>query len=137
MAVLWTSGEVQVDVADSFRLARKEVDTLVNETVKGVDYGDGLEEWALIFIIRAEDHSDYDEVKKYRKKTREFEFRLKIPHGAFKIADATGQRRLIAESVRRSIAEMDKLRASNVDIERLRKDVVAALVAKGWLDAVQ
>lgn len=127
---LWTSGEIQADIGDAFRLARKEVEDAVN-TALAADYGAGFTGWTLIAIIREVDDPSYAEVKRYRKKDG-FEFRLKLGHATFKAATAQQQRKLIADLVRRSIAEMRTLAAKNVECDRLYADVEAALEAKGW-----
>ena len=127
---LWTSGEIQADVGDAFRLARMEVEDTVNAALNG-DYGAGFTGWTLIAIIREVDDPTYAEIKRYRKKDG-FEFRLKLDHATFKAATEHEQRKLMADLVRRSIAEMRSLAAKNVECDRLQAAVGAALEAKGW-----
>jgi hypothetical protein len=130
---LWMSGEVQSDIADEYRLARKDVEAAVNAALRPFNYGDGLNKWSVIAIILEEDHPDFDEVKKYRGKERTFEFRLKISHTAFKSADPVGRRRLIVEALLRSIAEMRILTIRSIDHAKLESDVRELAAAKGWL----
>ena len=102
------SAEVQRDVSPQYSMALNEIEPAINGVVGMHEYG-SLKLWAVIAIIRAEDHEGYNEVKKYRKKSQEFEFRLKIEHAAFKAADCLGKRKLIMASILRSINEMRKL----------------------------
>lgn len=127
---LWMSGEIQADIGDEFREARKVVEHAVNEGL-GTNYGAGFTGWVLIAIIMEHAHPDYGEIKRYRKKDG-FELRLKIDHAAFKSASATEQQKLIASIVRRSITEMRTLAAKNVDYDRLQADVSATLESRGW-----
>jgi Immunity protein 44 len=129
---LWMSGEIQSDIADEYRLARKDVEVAVNAALGASNYGDGLSKWSLIAIILEEDHPDFDEVKRYRKKERNFEFRLKISHAEFKATDSVGRRKLIVEALLRSIAEMRRLAIRSIDSAKLESDVRELAAAKGW-----
>jgi hypothetical protein len=51
---LWMSGEIQADVGDEFRLAMNEIQSSVNAVLSSFDYGNGLEEWAVIPMILEE-----------------------------------------------------------------------------------
>ena len=134
---LWMSGEVQGDIGDAHRDARNEIESALATVLAAADYG-ALKEWAFLAIIIDDNFWAYDEIKKYRKKAQEFEFRLEIDHAAFKAADAIGHRKLIMGSLLRSIDEMRKLVPKGIDYDRLECDVRAVATAKGWLpDASQ
>jgi hypothetical protein len=133
---LFMSGEIEGDVYDEYRVARNEVEEPINELIGPSTYG-ALKLWGLIPIIREEDDPGYDEVKKYRKKAQEFEFRLKIAHAAFKVAGPLGHRKLIMAALLRSIDEMRKLVPKGIDYDRLENDVRQVAAAKGWLPDAQ
>lgn len=50
---LWTSGEVEADVGDSFRIARKAVDNKVNNILATVEIDAHFVKWAVVPIILA------------------------------------------------------------------------------------
>jgi len=129
---LWTSAEIQADVADAHRQARNEIEDAINAAIGSSDYGP-LTRWSFIAIVREEDHPGYGEVMRYRKKDRVFEFRLKTDHATFKAADDLGKRKLIMVSILRSIDEMRKLVQKGIDYARLEQDVRGVAAAKGWL----
>lgn len=128
----WMTAEIQRDVSPQFSMALCEIEPALNSVVDPTDYG-ALKKWYFIAIIRKLDSVAYGEIKKYRKKSQEFEFRLVIDHATFKAADDLGKRKLIMASILRSIDEMRKLVPKGIDYERLEGDVRGVAAAKGWL----
>jgi hypothetical protein len=124
---LWMSGEIQIDVADQYRHARRVVEHKINSCIGKKVYGTALIEWAYIAIIRAEDSEDYDEVTKYWKKRKVAEFRLKIDYDAFRNGTPRDHVRLLSESLMRSLDLMREIGVVDVDLETLRKDVKSCL----------
>ena len=124
---LWMSGEIQHDVAEAYRKARNLIEDTVNESIKDNDYGEGLRRWSYIAIIRAEDSEDYGEVKKYWKKRKEAEFRLKIDHAAFLSADMAHHIRLISQSLLSCIRMMPEIGVTNFNFDRFNEDVTKCL----------
>ena len=92
---LWMSDEIQADVGDVHRRARQDVENAINDKLSDSDYGSGVSKWAFISIIREEDSDDYGEIRRYDKRRKVVEFRLKIDHSQFKQAAATEQRKLL------------------------------------------
>jgi Immunity protein 44 len=130
---VWTSSFTDEDIGDNCRGARNEIEETLNATIGANSYG-ALKEWAFIALILGPTFlGDFEEVKKYRKKLQEFEFRLKIDHATFKAADAVDHRKLIMASLLRSIDEMRKLVPKGIDYDRLESDVRCVAAAKGWL----
>jgi hypothetical protein len=109
MSKLWMSGEIQADVAESFRKASNAVENVVNQLIEGVSFGGKIEEWTFIAIIRKEDHPLFDEVVKISSRGKVLEFRLKIPHSDFLSASQIEQTRLILRGLLRSVSLMEKL----------------------------
>ena len=132
---IWISGEIQADVDDDFGPASNEIEAAINSSLASKAFGKGFARLSLIPIIRLIDSPDYDEIRKYHKKDRDFEFRLKIPHAKFKAADPVGQRRLIMENILRAVDEMKKMRVKDVDCEKLDQAIREVAAAKGWLPA--
>ncbi len=129
---VWTSGEVMSDIAEPYRFARKDVEQALNASVASEDYGAGVTEWALIYIIMDEDDPAYPEVRRYKKRTGVVEFRLKVDHQAFKEGDALTQRKLLAAAILRSLDLSGELKISDFDAERFKRDLVQALTKKEW-----
>lgn len=121
---VWLSGEIQDDVADGHREARKAVTRLVEAGLQGQNYGEGFVELSLICII-LEDVDDFPEVKKYEKKNRVFDIRLQIPHGPFKAADAQFKQQMVMYTLLRAIKAMRSLAVPDIDCERLEAEVAA------------
>jgi len=120
----WMSGEIQSEVGDCYRQAQNTIEAVLNQCVGVRNYGEGLKEWAYIAIILKPDIDKYyPEVKRYRKKKREVEFRLKINYKKFLKGNAETHLRLVAESVLRSFSLMREMNIKKFDLERLTKDV--------------
>jgi hypothetical protein len=117
---LWMSGEIQADIADAYRQARKTVETEVNRLLAEVSLAEKAKEWAFIAIIREEDSPDYGEVVKKSAKGKEFEFRLKIPHAEFLPASPTERIGLIFKTLARSVDLMGQLGVSTDTQNALR-----------------
>lgn len=130
---VWTAAEAMLDIAEPFRSARKVVEKVLNTSLGSEDYGTGVMKWALIYIIMDEDDPNYPEVRRYRKRTHEVEFRLKVDHQAFKEGDVFAQRKLLAAAVLRSIDLSGQLKITDFDAERFKADVVQALKKNNWV----
>ena len=128
----WMSAEIQRDVSPQYTAALNEIEPALNAIIETSDYGT-LARWSFIAIILDDGDPYYGEVKRYHKKTRVFEFRLKTDHATFKAADDLGKRKLIMASILRSIDEMRQLVPKGIDYGRLESDVRAVAASKGWL----
>lgn len=122
---------MQADIADAYRLARLDVKQAVESALSERDYGAALTRLNLISII-LEDDSGFDEIKKYHKKDRQFEMRLKIPHQQFRVADEQFQRQMVAYTLVRAVKEMRALGVPGIDYDRLESDVAGAATSRGW-----
>lgn len=128
----WMSGEIQLDIADQHRAARKEIESAVNAVLGSSNYGEGLNKWYFISIILEEVPPGFDEINKYRRKERSFESRLNISYVQFRATDAVGQRKLIIDALFRSIVEMKRLAIHGIDYAKLESDLRELAAAKGW-----
>lgn len=136
--LLWISGEIEGDVYDNYRLARNEVEPTINTSLKGTHYGRGFSRLCLIPMIFGPNSPDYyNEIRRYHKKDKDFEFRLKIPYAEFKAADALGQRRLLMENILRAVDEMKKMRTKDVEVDKLERAIREVAAAHDWLPATR
>jgi hypothetical protein len=118
---LWMSAEIQADVSDAYREARKAVQEEVNHLLEGVSLAEKAEEWAFIAIILNEQSSGYKEIAKRSEKGKTLEFRLKIPHSDFLAASPSQRIGLVFDALSRSIALMEKLGVSAETQKQLRE----------------
>ena len=128
----WFSGEIQVDVYETYSAASDEVVAALNQGLGAADFGAELTEWDLIPMITPVPKLGYKEVRKYHKDDKSMEFRLKIDHARFKGTDDLGRRRLIVESLLRSLDEATSLLPKSVDLEGLKRGVLEVVRAKNW-----
>lgn len=118
---LWTSGEVDIDVADGYREARNWVEEAVNQELTNVEFSCPFIEWAFIGIVRKEDDRvDYPEIQRKHKKRKVLEFRLKIDHQRFKVGDNFSRRNMIIESLKRSVGLMRTMGITQADLSKLQ-----------------
>ena len=71
---VWTSGELQSDVDDPFRFARKDVERELSNSVATQDYGTGVIEWALIYILLPKSDSFLQEIRRYKSAIEKWNF---------------------------------------------------------------
>lgn len=117
---LWMSGEVDLDVSDSYREARNAVEARINEKLSRITIEPSFDKWAFIGIIRKEDHPDYVEISKKDVRKRVLEFRLKINHDEFKNADPGKEQMMIMDALDRSLDLMTELSVPTSDRDALR-----------------
>lgn len=129
----WSSGEVQSDIADDFRVVRKAIDDAINLHLANNDYGESVEKWDHIAIIRAVDSSDYAEINKYAKRSRTIELRLKIDHGLFKASGINDRYKLFGTSVLRGLEIAGEMKIPGFAVSILFDDILGLLKVKGWI----
>lgn len=117
---LWMSGEIQHDIAEGYRQARLVVQSKVNERLQRITLNTNVDQWAFIGIILPDDHPDYQEVKKFDKRHRTIEFRLKIDHAQFLSGSHAERIVLIIQALRRSVDLMNALGVDSDDIDKLK-----------------
>jgi hypothetical protein len=131
---LWMSGELQSDIGEAYRSARKEIESKINEYISSRSYGEGVQKWAFIAIIAPPRTTQYyPEVRKYWKRDRTAEFRILIDYEAFKRADPPGHRTLIAQALIASLQIATRMNIPNFDPVSLMQDVLNVARVHGWL----
>lgn len=129
---LWMSGEIMREISRDFQSAESDIETAINSVLDASDYGDGIVKWYHIPIILDFDDSDFCELKRYSRKKRQAEFRLRIPYMLFKESDSRTQRKLIMDMILRSIDEMKAMGIPNFDLQKLESDMRELAAAKRW-----
>jgi len=109
----WLGGEIDVDIAEAFRVARNEVEAELNRAVLGLPLGDGVKKWYVIPMLIARNTLDYLVIRKYERRERSFEFRLPADHGAFAVASEPEKRKTIVGLVLESIASARSIRSGS------------------------
>lgn len=128
---LWVGGEVQSDVADSYRKARIAVERTVNSFLDQKKYAINLNEWDCIAIIK--DDKEFEEIVKYSPKKKEMDFRLKIDYHEFKEASNQNREKLIFIMLQKSLELLKKKGVSGEEMDRLVTDVVQIGDENNWL----
>lgn len=128
----WSSSEVQSDVADSHRPARKDVELTINNVITERNYGDGVSKWALIYII-LDEGDDYPELNRYQKKNGVAEFRLVVDYTTIQACDDMEHRKLLAQAIVRSLDLAKTMKLDGFDLDAFSRDVLNALAERRWL----
>jgi len=134
---LWMGAEIQSDLADGYRPARKQIESKINQVVASRDYGSRLMKWYFIAIIRKIDSPDYREIAKYIKSKKETEFRKRIDYLTFKAADAFDQRKLIFESLVKTVHLMPEIGVPNFNHQQVLDDLLDLARTEGWIGKTQ
>ena len=116
---LWMSGEIQKDVGDVYRIARKSVEQSVNDRLLHTTLETKTETWAFIAIITPDDHPDYPEIKKKDSRRKVLEFRLKIDHARFLHGTPEQRIEMLLDALKRSVSYMPELGVSQEDCTKL------------------
>jgi hypothetical protein len=117
---LWISGEVDSYVGDYFRHTLNEVEQVVNEKLLTNNYGTGISEWDVIFIITEEGG---EESFKYKKKDRSTDIRMCLDHQLFLNSDIKTRKNLMLEALARSLDNLSEMAIGDVSWQALRSDL--------------
>ncbi len=128
---LWIGAEIEADIADSFREARRVVETSINGAIVGNDYSLPFSDWDCIAIVRNDDV--FGEITEYSPETEEMDFRLKLDYKTFKLSSKENREKMIYDMLARSLSILIGMNVSGAGFERLLSDVVAVGRAHGWL----
>ncbi|WP_426687240.1 Imm44 family immunity protein [Rhodanobacter ginsengiterrae] len=98
---LWIGAELEADVGDQFRNARKSVVDTINSYIDSRNYDLGVENWDCIAIVRDDDC--FPEKFVLNKKSGDMDFRIRIDYLKFKHGDSYEQKRLIFQMLEKSL----------------------------------
>lgn len=103
---LWLSSEVDAEVDEKDRIVSNRISSFVNPNLVDKNYGSGVVVWGHINIIMKKGvlpDNFFQEIKKYHLRNKQIEFRLKIDHQKFLVADDKTAAQLICQSILRSV----------------------------------
>lgn len=109
----------------------------LNSLLKEKKYGNGILDWGHISICNPAEFYEagfFNEIRKYYKKEKDLDLRLKIDYEAMLKADEQEVFGLVCESILRGvdIAEHE-LKINNFDFRAFRNDLTASFKKEGWL----
>lgn len=128
---LWIGAEMDSEVADLWRPARRAVESAINAQIGTQDYELPVDSWDCIGIIR--DDQVFSERIAFSRKKRDMDFRLRIAHGLFMSASAIERERMIFDMLQRSLTLLRVKAGDAVGFERLSSDLDIVAKSKGWL----
>ncbi len=131
----WLSGEVDADIGDAFRRALNDVEHALNDNLELMPRCPAVEKWAVIAMISAGNVLNYPEVRKYTKKKKVCEFRLRVDHRHFTVADDRQRRGLLIRMILLSIKDADSIIASGCDLKALSDYVLNVARGHNWFTA--
>jgi Immunity protein 44 len=117
---LWISGQVEAEIGDVFRHTMNEIENLVNDKIRKNDYGKGLSDWDIIFVILEEGSQDSF---KYDKRTTTSDIRINLNFQDFKSLDPRGRKKMFMDSLIISLEELRAKGVEQVNWERLKTDL--------------
>lgn len=121
---LWISGDVDYRIGDHFRIIINIVEDEINRLFEKKNYGDAIQSWDIIFIIR-EDAAYHPEMK-FNRKTKETDIRWPIDFRAFSSANSEYRKKLIVEDLKKSLLVLsEKYHLEDLDIKSLLNDIEA------------
>ena len=92
-------------------------DQTLKEELCDKNYGSGLSQWFLMFVINSSRMQGYDAPERvmYKKKSKELDMRLKIDFESFKQGDEAVRRKLLYSCMLRSLDLMAQKNIPNFD----------------------
>lgn len=110
------------------------IEDAFNNELSKYDYGSGIIELSYIAMIMVEKQDHYDEIKKYDKKKKEFEFRLKIAASRYRGSSRKGKIELLFSSILRAIKQIKEFNIEGFDTNKLIQDFTDLGVKEKWID---
>ena len=134
----WSSGETYGDEIDyMFHKTRLKQDIELNEYLKDKTYGEELDKWNIIYIIIPKfmlDQGFFKEIKKFRKKDADVEFRLQIDYEKYKKANEKQAMKLLYETLLKSIEiAKEEFDIFDFNLDDFKADIQKAGQLNGWL----
>lgn len=131
---LWTSSETSGSIGESPMKFLLLIEDAFNNELSKYDYGSGIIELSYIAMIMVEKQDHYDEIKKYDKKKKEFEFRLKIAASRYRGSSRKGKIELLFSSILRAIKQIKEFNIEGFDTNKLIQDFTDLGVKEKWID---
>lgn len=98
------------------------------------DYGPGLPEWFLMFVILSPETPGRGAPERvlYKKKTKELDMRLNVDFDAFKSGDSDERQKLLYSCMLRSLELMAGKKIPDFNAAALKADIEAIAAEEGW-----
>lgn len=93
------------------------------------DYGDGLSQWFLMFMIL--DRESPERIM-WKKKSKELDLRLNVDFEAFNRGSTDVRRTLLVQTMRRSLDIIADKKIADFDIDALKADFEEIVSSEGW-----
>lgn len=129
---IWTSSETSSGLGKGPGSILLDIENSFNSELSDKNYGSGIIEFTYIAIILGKEFDIYDEIKKFHKKKKELEFRLKVNYSDFRNASEEEKYNLLFLSILLAIDESKKFNISSYDQASLRSDFVELGVRYKW-----
>jgi len=132
------TSEMDEIVANKVRFNRNSVEQKIKELIKEKNYGSGISYWGHIIICCAPEAYEaglFKEIRKYSKKEKEVELRLRIEYEDMLRADKKKVFKLISESILKGvdIAESE-FKINDFDFKSFRSNLLNLFIKQGWMN---
>ena len=109
------------------------INRILNERLG--NYGEGLQDWLLMFIILHEKSLGHDGPERvlFKKKDKSIDLRLHLDHKAFKIGSDDERRALMIATILRSVDLIGDKKIPDFDFPRFQSDVHRVFKEEGWI----
>lgn len=105
----WFSGEVDVEVADSYRHVRNALENRLNALCAGRDYGNAIQKIAIIpMILGPKFQEGRTERRLWKHKEGIADYRMIIDFETFKHGDDASRERLLLENTIHAIRDLER-----------------------------
>jgi hypothetical protein len=128
---LWTSSKAWREASEECSLLMRLIEKEINEELVSANFQmDGVDQWSVITIILPDDilgTFGCDEVQRFHRKRKDFEFGLRIDYQAFMKSDYPGKAQLIFDMLFRSIDIMATKKIPQPQIDALKRACIKVL----------
>jgi hypothetical protein len=122
----WFSGEIDVDIANSYRRVSNALEVRLNTLCAGRDYGDVIQKIAIIpMILSPKFQIGRKERRLWQHKTGSADYRLIIDFEQFKSGNDAVRQRLLLENTVHTIRDLERKVGKGFAGEALIKDIKA------------
>jgi hypothetical protein len=114
---VWIGGEVGLndDDFDRYRIATNKIEKKINNYLEEIEYKNvRLINWDIIIILR--DDAVFNEIKKYNKRKKNTDIRLKIDYNAFKNGNNEERENLIFDVLLRSLNVLEEKGIEDLEV---------------------
>ncbi len=104
-----------------------------NDYITEKNYGSGLKQWSVIFIIAGGPlDPGFTERTMVKRSTQKMDFRLRVDFEAFKKGNTQKRTFLMYDTLLRSLDILAAKKVKDFDLDSLRKDFEACAGLNGW-----